>query len=225
MRSFKPIMHTFIAIVCAQTIQSKSFAEPANLSQLKHAVETYHDSGEYQKDLQRVAENAREYLLQRAANNAKTTSPQKLALVLDIDETSISNYNHFHARHFVYNKQKWDHDVLAADAPAIEPILSLYRTALQQHVAVFFVTGRAALLKKATATNLKSAGYQDWTALYAKPNDYNKPSIIPFKVQARADITQKGFTIIESIGDQASDLTGGYAEKTFKLPNPYYYIA
>lgn len=224
MRSFKPIIHTFIAIACALTIQSKSFAEPSNLSQLKKTLETYHDSGEYEKDLQKVAANARHYLLERAAINVKAANPQKLAIVLDIDETSISNYKNMHGRDFVYNKQKWDEDVLAADAPAIEPILSLYRTALRQHVAVFFVTGRTELLKKATFTNLKSAGYQDWAALYAKPNDYKQPSIIPFKVQARAHITQQGFTIIESIGDQASDSKGGYAEKKYKLPNPYYYI-
>lgn len=225
MSPFKPIMHAFVAIACALTIQSKSFAEPANLSQLKQTVETYHDSGAYQKELQQVAEDARHDLLQRVADNAKMANPQKLALVLDIDETSISNYNKMQARQFVYNKQKWDEDVLAADAPAITPVLSLYRTALQHHVAVFFVTGRAELLKQPTAVNLKAAGYQNWTALYAKPNDYKQPSIIPFKVQARADITKKGFTIIGSIGDQESDLTGGYAEKTYKLPNPYYYIS
>jgi hypothetical protein len=26
------------------------------------------------------------------------------------------------------------------------------------------------------------------------------------------------------LGDQNSDLTGGYAERGFKLPNPYYYL-
>jgi len=28
--------------------------------------------------------------------------------------------------------------------------------------------------------------------------------------------------IIANIGDQESDLAGGFAEKTFKLPNPFY---
>jgi acid phosphatase len=28
--------------------------------------------------------------------------------------------------------------------------------------------------------------------------------------------------IIANMGDQASDLAGGHAEKTFKLPNPFY---
>ena len=35
-------------------------------------------------------------------------------------------------------------------------------------------------------------------------------------------ITADGYTIIANLGDQESDLAGGYAEKTFKLPNPFY---
>jgi hypothetical protein len=27
-----------------------------------------------------------------------------------------------------------------------------------------------------------------------------------------------------NMGDQLSDLEGGYAERTFKLPNPFYWI-
>jgi hypothetical protein len=30
--------------------------------------------------------------------------------------------------------------------------------------------------------------------------------------------------IIANLGDQFSDLAGGYAERTFKLPNPFYSI-
>lgn len=225
MNPFKPITHGLIAIACALSVQSKSFAEPANLSQLKQTVEHYHDSGEYQKELQDVVSKARQYLLQRIAVNAQSKTPQTLALVFDIDETTLSNYAHIYADQFAFNQKKWDQDVLAANAPAIEPVLSLYRLALQQHVAVFFVTGRTQRLTQATVANLKLAGYKHWTGLYAKPNDYKERSIAPFKIASRADIQQKGFTIVESIGDQASDLTGGYAEKTYKLPNPYYYVS
>ncbi len=35
-------------------------------------------------------------------------------------------------------------------------------------------------------------------------------------------IEAEGYVIIANIGDQTSDLIGGYAEKTFKLPNPLY---
>ena len=38
------------------------------------------------------------------------------------------------------------------------------------------------------------------------------------------EIAERGYTIIFSMGDQDSDLAGGYAERTFKLPNPVYYL-
>ena len=37
-------------------------------------------------------------------------------------------------------------------------------------------------------------------------------------------LTEQGYTILLSIGDQQSDLDGGYAERTFKLPNPVYFL-
>ena len=38
----------------------------------------------------------------------------------------------------------------------------------------------------------------------------------------RRRIAEQGYTILLSMGDQESDLAGGYAERTFKLPNPFY---
>jgi len=32
----------------------------------------------------------------------------------------------------------------------------------------------------------------------------------------------QGYAIVVNIGDQMSDLDGGFAERTFKLPNPFY---
>lgn len=45
------------------------------------------------------------------------------------------------------------------------------------------------------------------------------------KTAARIDIESRlGYTIIANIGDQDSDLRGGHAERTFKVPNPFYFI-
>jgi HAD superfamily, subfamily IIIB (Acid phosphatase) len=49
-------------------------------------------------------------------------------------------------------------------------------------------------------------------------------SIVPFKSGERARIEANGYTIIANIGDQDSDLAGGHALHTCKLPNPAYYI-
>jgi hypothetical protein len=40
----------------------------------------------------------------------------------------------------------------------------------------------------------------------------------------RREIIAQGFQIIANLGDQASDLAGGCAERGFKLPNPFYFI-
>jgi acid phosphatase len=46
-----------------------------------------------------------------------------------------------------------------------------------------------------------------------------------FKTYSRVDIEKRfGVAIIANVGDQMSDLIGEHAERTFKVPNPFYYI-
>jgi predicted secreted acid phosphatase len=47
---------------------------------------------------------------------------------------------------------------------------------------------------------------------------------IQYKSGTRAYIESKGYDIVADIGDQFSDLEGGYADKMFKMPNPNYYL-
>ena len=47
---------------------------------------------------------------------------------------------------------------------------------------------------------------------------------IPYKAGTRAYIESQGYDIVADFGDQYSDLLGGYADRTFKLPNPSYYL-
>jgi predicted secreted acid phosphatase len=47
---------------------------------------------------------------------------------------------------------------------------------------------------------------------------------IPYKSGTRAYIESQGYEIVADIGDQFSDLEGGFADKTFKMPNPNYYL-
>jgi hypothetical protein len=47
---------------------------------------------------------------------------------------------------------------------------------------------------------------------------------IQYKSGTRAYIESKGYKIVADIGDQFSDLLGGFAQRTFKMPNPNYYL-
>jgi predicted secreted acid phosphatase len=221
LRIVKPL---FITLGCALFISASIYAEPPNLSILKKEVLVYHDSGLYEKELASVVLQAQCYILQQAAVNQQTGNRKKLAIVLDIDETSLSNYHRMVKRDFVSDRTQIHKGILAADAPAIAPTLSLYRNALKHGIRVFFVTGRPLSTLQATKANLRRVGYKHWAGLYLRPNNYNQHSIIPFKTQTREAITKQGYTIIASIGDQYSDLKGGFAQKGFKLPNPFYFL-
>lgn len=221
--------YTVFTLSLASLVFNLSFiqpiqAEPNNLSLLKKEVIEYHDSGLYEQELSNKIEQARQFIQQQALANQKKDHPKKLALVLDIDETSLSNYNQMAKRDFKDNKKQIKQEMLAANAPAIQPTLALYKEAIHQGIRVFFVTGRGEYTRKATETNLTKAGYKNWSGLYLRPNQYNASSIIPFKSKARALISKQGYTIVASIGDQLSDINGGYVLKGFKLPNPYYYL-
>jgi predicted secreted acid phosphatase len=47
---------------------------------------------------------------------------------------------------------------------------------------------------------------------------------IQYKSGTRAYIESLGYDIVGNFGDQFSDLLGGFADKTFKMPNPNYYL-
>ncbi len=202
-----------------------SFAQaPENLHISKQQVIAYYNSGNYEKDLSSVATQAETYLQQRVNENAKSAQPKKLAIVFDIDETALSNYPDMLKLNFGGTMKMMLDDIAKGQDAAIKPTLQLYQLAEKDHVAVFFITGRYQWLQQATIKNLKAADYTKWNQLMMKPNNYQLPSVIPFKSSERAKIEKQGYDIVVNIGDQYSDLKGGYADKTFKLPDPYYFI-
>lgn len=215
-RSFFIIILSFLSL--------SSFAEPPNSSLLKKEIRQYHDSGEYEKEVTLQIAEAQKFLLQQIQYSKEHKSNKKLALVLDIDETSITNYDKIAQRDFAGDHSQIHQEILAANSPALKPTLALYNTALEHGVAVFFVTGRFNSELEATKKNLSYAGYKNWSGIYVRPDEYKKHSIISFKAASRKKIEDKGYIVVASIGDQYSDIKGGYALKGFKLSNPFYYI-
>jgi len=191
--------------------------EPLNLSRAKEDVIAYVDSGAYQRQIREIAEAARLDIEKRAA---RRRPGERLAVVFDVDETLISNLPHMRAMDFGYIPHAWDAWVAAAEAPAIEPVRAVYRTARRLDVAVFLITGRGESDRAATERNLRAIGCDDQAELICKI-DADETNA-QFKTEARRRIAARGYTIIANIGDQWSDLDGGGAEKTYKLPDPFY---
>lgn len=222
-------MHKKIIAACFGVLifvnTTDSFAkEPKNLAIIKADLIQYHDSGEYEKDQAKVIDKAMEYLKTRLAREKKSPSHKKLAIVLDIDETSLSNYPDMLAMDFGgLEKEVNDAEGRGTD-PVIQPTLNLYRYAKENNIAVFFITGRTENYRPGTEKNLLDAGFKNWDGLTLKPIDYKEKTAAIYKIKIRQQIEKEGFKIILNIGDQQSDLTGGHADKSFKLPNPYYIV-
>jgi predicted secreted acid phosphatase len=193
--------------------------EPANLSVLKAELVQYHESGDYERAVAGVARDARTWIERRIGQRKEG---EKLAIVLDIDETALSNWASMQANDFGYIPDRWKAWVNKAEATAIAPVREVYRVARSGDVAVFFITGRSEDQRRGTELNLFREGYDDFAQLIMRPSDAEKRSAAAFKTEVRQKLTERGFTLIANIGDQESDLTGGFAEKTFKLPNPFY---
>jgi acid phosphatase len=198
-----------------------------SLPDAQRQVVAYIDSGAYERDLASVVARARAYLETRAH------SVPRPAIVLDIDETSLSNWPAYRANGWgrvtagtcelpggPCGIRAWQ---ALAQSKALTPTLELARRARELGVAVFFVSGRPPELRDATERNLREQGYV-WDGLVLLPDGRTFASAVDFKAPERKRIAGQGYTILLSLGDQQSDLDGGFAERTFKLPNPVYFL-
>ncbi|MFD5336751.1 HAD family acid phosphatase [Streptomyces hawaiiensis] len=156
------------------------------------------DYGTWQKDCQAVMDQALPYLKQRI----EATKPgEKQAIVLDIDNTALETDFGF-----------------SYPQPANKPVLEAARYAQERGVALFFVTARPDIIASFTQYNLKQTGYQV-SGLYVRNFIDLFKNVADYKTAQRVDIERKGYTIIANIGNSGTDLSGGHAEKTYKLPD------
>lgn len=206
------------------TIGNALATAPANLALLKQQIVKYVTSGEYFADIQRQIDSAEIYLQQRIAMNDTSKQKKKLAVVFDIDETAISSYKHMYANDFGAPEQYIYQQDIGTYAQPIPATLELYKFAKQHHIATFFISGRSYLWKKSTSKELNNAGYHNWNHMYLCDTKTIHCPAIPFKSKTRKAITAKGYDIVLNVGDQFSDLKGGYADYMVKLPNPFYYV-
>jgi acid phosphatase len=191
--------------------------EPRNLALCKEDVRSYVNSKQYMEDISAVTSEAENYI------DRHIDTTKRNAIVLDIDETSLSNLKYELEMDFGYTVSTWNEWRQKSQAPAILPTLKLYKWAQSKKIALFFISGTTEDLREPVKTNLLNVGYASWDSLYMRPvKNHDKAAV--YKPKIRNEITEDGYYIIASIGDQESDLVGGYAEKTFKLPNPMYIV-
>jgi HAD superfamily, subfamily IIIB (Acid phosphatase) len=214
------------AVALAEPVADTA-GEPANVGDAKTAAIAYHDSGQYGHDVAVVAAQAIDWI------GTRVPITPRPAVVFDIDETALSNWEVIQANDFgrfingpcslpdACGWRAWD---LAARSTVIQPTLDTFNMAKTLGAATFFITGRDEGQRAATERNLRAAGYTGYARLIMAPPHVVYASAADFKAPQRAAIEAEGYTIVANIGDQPSDLAGGHAEQTFLLPDPFYRI-
>jgi acid phosphatase len=144
-------------------------------------------------------------------------------VVFDIDETLLSNYLG------VPNSDPESGSIgqfpgaLSGTGTRMPGVSDAYDLAKRRGMAVFLITARPSIvpgLRETTLRNLAAVGYTGYAGVSLKADPAG--SSATYKAGERAAIEAQGYTVVANVGDQESDLAGGHAERTFKLPNPFY---
>ncbi len=201
---------------------------PLNIGTVKTLLLDYH-AMYYSDDVSAALESAQKFV------ELNATRSKRPALVLDIDETSHTNWPNLLADDFCFvaggscdvlpagpcGFNQW---ILKSSAEAIQPARKLFNTAKASGVVVIFITARPDKQRDATIINLDHAGFDGWTELRTRPDRDNFPTVQAYKTAERIKVEAEGYTIIANVGDQMSDIDGEHGGCTFKVPNPFYFI-
>ncbi|WP_030415180.1 HAD family acid phosphatase [Streptomyces sp. NRRL S-1448] len=222
--------------------------EIPNLTQVQDKIKAYYGDtvtadgqhyasphSNYARQVRGIEAKARAYLdraLDRQARAGKKTRP---AIVLDMDDTTLLTYNYELQVGFAFTPQSQDKYLEHTDMDPVFGMNRLVNRARDKGAEVFFITGRKEAQRDWSVRNLKNVGYGvplDRTHVYLKDKEH-PPAYLPcgstcttveYKSGTRKHIESLGYDIVANFGDQYSDLDGGYAHRTFKMPNPMYYL-
>lgn len=147
-------------------------------------------------DVRVVTDEASAYLAARLPD----TAGARTAIVLDIDNTALQTS---------YRP--------GLTSPATPGVLELAQQARAAGAAVFFVTARPEILRGQTELNLNRAGYPRDGLLMRGWFDFRSDEAL--KTANRIAIERRGYTIVANVGNNDHDVAGGYAERSFQLPD------
>ena len=195
--------------------------KPINLTIARNEVKQYYETGKYDEELNKVIADAKkEFEKVEFKESAKGGS----VVIFDIDETALNNYGLAEQMGFGYvyemNKQ-WNAE---SKTPAIPQVKELYDFLLSKGSKIIFLTGRNFYEYEVTYQNLVKEGYTVFDTLITRIGDETKMKAKDFKIGKRVWLTEQGYDIVGTVGDQLSDLEGYYHGIQVKIPNYLYLI-
>ncbi|XP_031486872.1 acid phosphatase 1 [Nymphaea colorata] len=188
-------------------------------------MQNYMLEGQYEHDLNMVVYQITSYML-----TIDQVGDGFDSWIFDVDDTCISNLEYYRrSRRFgvdPFDPLDFKSWAVGGCSPAIPAVLELFQHLTDSGFKVFLITGRDIdSLGKATEQNLVSQGFIGYERLILRGPEYRGQSAIVFKSAARRALVEEGYRIWGNVGDQWSDLVGDcLGERTFKLPNPMYFV-
>ncbi|KAI3524674.1 hypothetical protein L1887_03337 [Cichorium endivia] len=187
-------------------------------------VNEYMNGERYRLDSEVIADFALEY-----AKTVNITGDGKDAWIFDVDETLLSNLPWYAAHGFgseVFDEVSFNEWVDVSQAPALPASLRFYTDLQELGFKIFLLTGRAESQRESSDKNLEYSGFTNYARLILRStSDVGKTATL-YKSEKRQQLLDEGYRIHGSSGDQWSDLLGfAIGTRSFKLPNPMYYIS
>ena len=193
---------------------------PINLTTAREVVQQYYEQGHFETEVEEVVDRALEELIRQDRCHEGT------AVIFDVDDTLLWSYYEMKRIQFGYTVRDNHEWVLKADAPVVPHVKQLYDYAVDRGCQIILITGRREDEREATIKNLKKDGFNKIDMLLMPSKEEKcatKGHVLEFKTRQRQLLEEKGYTIVATIGDQYSDLVGGYTDYKIKIPN-YTYI-
>jgi acid phosphatase len=187
-------------------------------------IGAYMEGAQYIADAEGVNQAALSFL-----KSLQLNGDGKDVVVFDIDETALSNLPYYRNHKYggePYNYTAYSLWVAEGQAPALPTILQLVEDLQAANFGIVFLSGRSESQRSITTKNLEQVGYKGWIQLILKSPEEGGTTAAVYKSKKRTELSAQGYHIYSTIGDQWSDITGPYVgNRTFKVPNPMYFIA
>jgi predicted secreted acid phosphatase len=189
-----------------------------NLDTYKNKLRDYVFSDSYYEEVGAV-------VLKAATHIKDFIGKPNICVIFDIDQTAIDQYQFMNDKDFGWDEQALEESFVITSFPAMYLILELYKNLVENKISVIFLTSKRKKYDEYTIKQLANAGYTNHTKLITR-SDEDIGTIQEYKIRERKNLVSEGWNIIANVGDQQSDLDGGYPalDFCFKLPNPFYLI-
>ncbi|KAI8000624.1 Acid phosphatase 1 [Camellia lanceoleosa] len=185
-------------------------------------VGKYMNSIQYKVDSERAVDKCTVFL----STSCSLKRDGRDAWIFNIHDTLLSTVPYCKKHHFGEKKlnisslEEWQSK---AKETALEHTLKLFNDLKGRGMHIILVSSRREQLRTATIDNLVDVGFHGWTSLI-QSDEYKE--VQKYKADIRKQLIEQGYHIWGIVGDQWSSIEGlPTAKRTFKLPNPMYYVS